>query len=182
MSTQDHDSSRAMMEQVFSVAGTIPERALMVGTWLGRGIFTSTLFGIVGGHLGVFTFGCGPVIPFAVGSWLGFTASLLWSYKSLQRLMSGQGRPLYFADPVHSDTASGGYIVIATVEGDLAVLELRLANSSFHLVDWEGFMKGLESSWVKTGWAITAMYSIRPAIKELEERKIAGVTEEYAAV
>ncbi|CAK9091061.1 unnamed protein product [Durusdinium trenchii] len=53
---------------------SVPARARFVGRFLGYTTFGALTFGLVCGQLGVLI-GLGPLIPFAWGSWFGYTLS-----------------------------------------------------------------------------------------------------------
>lgn len=63
-------------EFVAAVADTVPARARFIGRYIADTTYTSLSVGLVAGQIGVML-PCGPLVPFMVGSWVGYTAGIV---------------------------------------------------------------------------------------------------------
>lgn len=152
------DSMTDGVSSLIGLSGVqVPARARFLGSFFAVTTYASLTTGMVLGQVGAMT-SAGPLVPFMVGSWLGYTAGCR------QVWCGGRRDALHVASKypkLLSHTLSVEFSMDAPSEGAM-------------LAKWMTAETG------RMSWAILAAQSCRQQVAELEEQALQRLVEEYA--
>lgn len=151
------DGIAESISSMIGLAGVqVPARARFLGSFFATTAYSSLSAGMVCGQIGAMT-STGPLLPFLVGSWLGYTAGCgqVW--------MKGRSEALNVADKYPKLLAHA------------LVSEFGLDAPG----EGEALKKWITSERGRMTWAILAAGSCKPHVKELEEQELQLVIDSY---
>lgn len=167
----DHSHFDGLSSLVRLSGATVPSRARFVGEALLAASFSSITMGLVAGQVGaVFMLTTGPMVPFMVGSWAGYTFGLVGYWRSSVKWCDQvcERYPKLLMHALHVQKFSNE--VPPTLVGDCNDIE----EQGTKLKEWikEGGLGRLSLS-------VLAAQSCRGDVEEIERNERQRLTEEY---
>jgi hypothetical protein len=171
----------------------VPSRARFVGEALVQSTLTSLTLGLSFGMVGAMVLTTGPLVPFLVGSWTGYTFGLVnhWRTSSQSAMLYARQYPTILA---HSLATERGIVVPPEV---VEASEERLGTrKEYDNNDEERAVSTTVSSgirrdiitleeWIRQGglgrftWSILAAQSCRGDVEELQRQQRQRLMEDY---
>lgn len=160
----------------------VPARARFIGEALVSSTLTSMTFGLCSGMLGS-TLACGPLVPFLVGSWMGYSAGLIryWQTTVWKTHIYAQQYPSIMAHALATGSTNievPRHVIQASEE---RLLSLTLSEEEYPAKHDAGTLE----DWIREGglgrltWSVLAAQSCRSDIEELQRKRRERLIEEH---
>lgn len=188
----DGDSPFDGLSSLVRLSGaSVPARARFVGEALITSTLSSLTLGLCSGMMGATLFSVGPLIPFLIGSWTGYTFGLVNHWRAAERTTWQYAReyPTIMAHSLQTEFhVQVPRTVIQASEERLEQEHQKEQNEEFSdIADTRNNSSTgttLED-WIRTGglgrltWSILAAQSCRTDVEELNRQKRQHIMEKY---
>ena len=158
------ESSFEGLSSLVRLTGTnIPQRARFIGESLVSAALSSVTLGVVCGQIGASFLSIGPLVPFMLGSWTGYTIGLFGHWQTVTKQAH-----------YYSKTYPRLMAHCLKCEWDIVVPEIALEDGN--MSEWvrEGGMQRLTM-------AVLAAGSVRPQVDEILANEKQKMVEDYTS-
>ena len=166
----------------------IPSRARFVGEALVQSTLTSMTLGLSFGMVGGALVSIGPLVPFCVGSWMGYTCGLWhhWSRSKESALLFARRYPTILAHSLATERA----IFVPPPVVQASEDQLLLLSQKNHTINNDNDKTSIRGvitleEWIRQGglgrltWSILAAQSCRGDVEELQKQQRQRLMEEH---